>query len=134
STVCWIMERSPSRARTCLACARRERGQKRVPLPPARITGRKSISFDIDETSYPTKTRFASDGAEILPESGTGAKRGRSRPVITRIHETSVLHPLAGSSGKLAANASQSFGFHPSLSGRGNRRLSALVVVPHRRR
>ena len=49
------MERSPSSARTCLARARRERGQKRVPLPPARITGRKSIGFDIEETSYSTE-------------------------------------------------------------------------------
>src|SRR5665213_3778768 len=53
------MERSPSRASTCLARARRERGQKRVPLPPARITGRKSIGFDIERTSYPTDTTFA---------------------------------------------------------------------------
>src|ERR1039458_6724282 len=53
------MERSPSRASTCLARARRERGQKRVPLPPARITGRKSIGFGIERTSYPTDTTFA---------------------------------------------------------------------------
>jgi len=31
------MDRSPSSARTCLAWARRERGQNRVPLPPATI-------------------------------------------------------------------------------------------------
>src|SRR6185312_10192619 len=43
STVHWIMVRSPSRARTCLARALRLRGQKRVPLPPARMMGRKSI-------------------------------------------------------------------------------------------
>src|SRR6185312_12827831 len=59
STVCWIMERSPSSASTCLARARRERGQKRVPLPPASITGRKSIGFGIEESSYPTNTNFA---------------------------------------------------------------------------
>ncbi len=58
STVCWIMDRSPSRASTCLARARRERGQKRVPLPPASITGRKSISFNMEETSYPTDITF----------------------------------------------------------------------------
>ena len=59
STVCWIMERSPSSASTCLARARRERGQNRVPLPPARITGRKSIDFDIEDTSYWTSGTFA---------------------------------------------------------------------------
>src|SRR5580658_5592651 len=53
------MERSPSRASTCLARARRERGQKRVPLPPARITGRKSIDFDIEDTSYRRNGMFA---------------------------------------------------------------------------
>src|SRR6185437_15653937 len=59
STVCWIMERSPSSARTCLARARRERGQKRVPLPPANIIGRKSIDFGIEEPSYRTNANFA---------------------------------------------------------------------------
>src|SRR5579864_3689829 len=39
STVVWIMVWVPSRASTCLASLRRLRGQKRVPLPPARITG-----------------------------------------------------------------------------------------------
>src|SRR5260370_18168603 len=39
STVCWIIVRSPSRASTCFARALRLRGQNRVPLPPARITG-----------------------------------------------------------------------------------------------
>jgi hypothetical protein len=53
------MERSPSSARTCLARARRERGQNRVPLPPARITGRKSIDVDIEKLSYPTRITFA---------------------------------------------------------------------------
>src|SRR5579872_3658280 len=47
SRVRWIMERSPSRASTCLARARRLRGQKRVPLPPAKIMGRKSIAIDL---------------------------------------------------------------------------------------
>jgi hypothetical protein len=53
------MERSPSSANTCLARARRERGQKRVPLPPASITGRKSIDFDIEDTSYRRTRMFA---------------------------------------------------------------------------
>src|SRR5580704_9010951 len=53
------MERSPSSASTCLARARRERGQKRVPLPPARMTGRKSTAFGIEELSYPTGVWFA---------------------------------------------------------------------------
>src|ERR1700749_3146997 len=53
------MERSPSSARTCFACARRERGQKRVPLPPARITGRKSIALGMENSSYPTEGVFA---------------------------------------------------------------------------
>src|SRR3981081_1678286 len=39
STVCWIIVRWPSRANTCFARAFRLRGQNRVPLPPARITG-----------------------------------------------------------------------------------------------
>jgi hypothetical protein len=43
STVCWIMLRSPSRTRTCLARARRLSGQNRVPLPPARMIGRNSV-------------------------------------------------------------------------------------------
>ncbi len=34
SSVCWIIVRSPSSASTCLARARRLRGQNRVPLPP----------------------------------------------------------------------------------------------------
>ena len=59
STVCWIIERSPSSASTCLARARRDRGQNRVPLPPASITGRKSIDFGMENTSYPTEARFA---------------------------------------------------------------------------
>src|SRR5215471_632922 len=41
------MVRSPSSASTCLARALRLRGQKRVPLPPARIIGRKSIASDM---------------------------------------------------------------------------------------
>src|ERR1700733_8154156 len=53
------MERSPSRASTCFAWARRERGQKRVPLPPARITGRKSIELGMENPSYSTEGRFA---------------------------------------------------------------------------
>src|ERR1035441_10015301 len=53
------MERSPSSARTCLAWARRERGQKRVPLPPARITERKSTDFGIEHTSYASNYTFA---------------------------------------------------------------------------
>src|SRR5580700_3198280 len=60
------MERSPSRASTCLARARRERGQKRVPLPPANITGRKSIAFNIEETSYATKITFAQGKANYF--------------------------------------------------------------------
>src|SRR5271168_2437207 len=43
STVCWIMLRSPSSTKTCLARARRLSGQNRVPLPPARMIGRKSM-------------------------------------------------------------------------------------------
>src|SRR5271157_202597 len=66
------MERSPSKAKTCLARARRERGQKRVPLPPARITGRKSIGFDIEHTSYPTNTRFAQWEIKLFLEGNRG--------------------------------------------------------------
>ena len=36
-----------------------EDGQKRVPLPPASMTGRKSIVFGIELPSYPTRTTFA---------------------------------------------------------------------------
>jgi hypothetical protein len=39
ASVCWIIVSSPSSANTCLARDRRLRGQNRVPLPPARITG-----------------------------------------------------------------------------------------------
>src|SRR6185437_3761503 len=42
SKVRWIMVRSPSSASTCFARAFRLRGQKRVPLPPARMIGRNS--------------------------------------------------------------------------------------------
>ncbi len=42
STVLWIMLRAPSSTRSCFARQRRLRGQKRVPLPPARMIGRNS--------------------------------------------------------------------------------------------
>src|SRR5580692_9117580 len=66
------MERSPSSAKTCLARARRERGQNRVPLPPARITGRKSTDFGIEVTSYSTETTFAQCGRHILSKDYIG--------------------------------------------------------------
>src|ERR1700691_6093407 len=82
------MERSPSRARTCLARARRERGQKRVPLPPAKITGRKSIAFNIEETSYRTKITFAQGGTNYfhakIPHTG-GACPGCGMQCTARV-------------------------------------------------
>jgi hypothetical protein len=54
-----------------LARARRDRGQKRVPLPPARITGRKSIAFDIEETSYSTDMTFAQYWGEVFSKGET---------------------------------------------------------------
>ena len=42
STVLWIIVRAPSNTSSCFARQRRLRGQKRVPLPPARIMGRNS--------------------------------------------------------------------------------------------
>ncbi len=38
-TVCWIMLPSPKMRINCLGLCRRLRGQKRVPAPPAMITG-----------------------------------------------------------------------------------------------
>src|SRR3954468_17460584 len=46
-TVSWIMLCLPFSANTCLGMAFRLRGQKRVPLPPARMTGKKSIFLDL---------------------------------------------------------------------------------------
>jgi hypothetical protein len=39
STVCWIIVFLPSNANSCLARVLRLKGQKRVPRPPASITG-----------------------------------------------------------------------------------------------
>src|ERR1035441_6641099 len=86
SRVCWIMERSPSRANTCLARARRERGQKRVPLPPARITGRKSIGFDIEDTSYWTGTTFAQCSRYFLPAEIGGSAESPRLAAISSSH------------------------------------------------
>ena len=44
ATVCWIMVCLPSSASNCLARRLRLSGQKRVPRPPARITG-KNVGF-----------------------------------------------------------------------------------------
>src|SRR5271157_3756648 len=94
------MERSPSKAKTCLARARRERGQKRVPLPPARITGRKSIGFDIAETSYRTNTRFAQREMKLFLEGN----RGCAAPPLL---ETVFPHPTwqNGARGNLSRKA-----------------------------
>jgi hypothetical protein len=74
------MERSPSSANTCLARARRERGQKRVPLPPARITGRKSIAFNIEETSYRTEITFAQGRANYFQNENSPSGAVRANP------------------------------------------------------
>src|SRR5579871_1491059 len=78
------MERSPSSASTCLARARRERGQKRVPLPPASITGRKSIDSNMVETSYLTKTAVAQRCTDYF----TRAEGARFEPPVRMRRET----------------------------------------------
>src|SRR6201996_7446880 len=57
SSVFWIIVRSPSSDNPCFGCARRLRGQKRVPLPPARITAANSgCSADFSRLLPPLPT------------------------------------------------------------------------------
>jgi hypothetical protein len=72
STVCWIMELSPCNASTCLARALRLRGQNRVPLPPAKITGANfgpaKLSPAADINTYLTLYRMPTAIQEANPD------------------------------------------------------------------
>src|SRR5580698_5295838 len=78
------MVRSPSRANTCFARAFRLRGQNRVPLPPARITGANfssvllpsmGISLHLSEKTAPsssavqTQDQQLTQRREVVPHS-----------------------------------------------------------------
>src|SRR6185369_15432606 len=73
STVRWSMVRSPVMEMSCLGRAARDKGQKRVPEPPARMTiytlPPLLVLNSIDEVGHiPSETADGLGGVEDIPE------------------------------------------------------------------
>ena len=47
SSVSWSIERLPARERNCLGRSSRDKGHRRVPMPPASTTGRMAVTKDL---------------------------------------------------------------------------------------